>query len=257
MGDKVLLRTNVKNWRDMHAAGQAHRAAAPNAAAAQGYQQPSAIVFAKNNSSGDLAIGDIAGVSGSLSTHASNSGRFLRNPALTLADPTYSDHRFNFAVCIDPIKVGGAGRVAVAGIVPVKVKYDPAYHRGVEVEDGNTTSLIGSVLGGSQVVSIDAGTVTDERWAYVRIGQASGDLFIVDCIEDGNGDAGGKTTKCSFAYDLEVNSVSIATGLSPEFEFRTATGRFVAGTKGTAYYHTDGTIKLWQVNEVAGSGECS
>lgn len=105
------------------------------------------------------------------------------------------------------------------------------------------------------VFGLDANDGTGRR-QYVfskSIGIVPGGMFAVDVTQTG-GSAGDGTTACSFTYTVDtLGGTELLTGASPVWA--RPVGKMIAATHGMAYMEGDGTVILYQVDEVPDAGE--
>jgi hypothetical protein len=77
-----------------------------------------------------------------------------------------------FAVLLEPLDVNAIGRGIVAGVTPVKVIVNPDHlYDFTEMEAGNTLLLCNTPVGSARVLWVEA-SVSTERCAVVRLGDA-------------------------------------------------------------------------------------
>jgi hypothetical protein len=130
-------------------------------------------VYVKNSTGSDVARWGVMAISGMeiipSYTPGNATSQFEQMPVLTGSVPTSTTTAW--CVAVEPIKDGKIGRVAVSGVVQVKVDVKSANDTAVRAKSGYCTELeTGS--GEGLVLWKDSGTGSG-KWALVRIGVAS------------------------------------------------------------------------------------
>jgi hypothetical protein len=101
-------------------------------------------------------------------------------------------------------------------------------------------------IGGGTVLSVDLTQVP------------SNSIFAVTLTQTG-GSAGTNAAYCSFTYTVtNLGGAQLTTAAAPlNSRARIFKVQCVAGTKGTAFYNTSGTVVLWDCDEVMDQTNCS
>jgi hypothetical protein len=173
----------------------------------------------KNSSTEDRGRFDVLGISAPLFTHTDNADEFKNRVALSGVKPTAAAHLGKFAILLEPMKDGAIGRACVSGVCPARIYIEEDWHQYADVEDNQPAHLKSRPSGAAQILWKETGEGAD-KWAIVRLGTPSSDLFIVKVKKDG-GVAGDDTTDCTFTYSIHMLDAAtltnpLAEGLTPK-----------------------------------------
>jgi len=149
----------------------------------------SGIAKVKNVSGSDQARFAVLGLSEPIILPGANETEFKRQVTFEGVVPSKSDHRGKFAVLLEPIADGKIGLAVVAGVVPVRLKVDPAHlYDRAEIIDSDTGKLLNVPHGSARVLWIDA-IGSEERWAVVRLddGDYQAHVLITSNVPDDDG----------------------------------------------------------------------
>jgi hypothetical protein len=129
-------------------------------------------VMAKNNTGSTVPRWGVLAITGMVITPGSSdnaTGQFEQLPVV--AGGTPSDTTTAWCVAVEPIKAGEIGRVAVGGVVQVKVEVADSTH--VFAKCKASTSELKSTDNGEGVILWKAGTGSGQ-WSLVRLGNGRG-----------------------------------------------------------------------------------
>jgi hypothetical protein len=124
-------------------------------------------LWAKNGtSSTDFAAGDAVHITGPLYTRADRATEFTYRPAVTIEAQKAATPPDLVAVCLQPIKAGKFGRVALAGIVAAQITVNNNAHTLAAAGTSGTTLQSGHQ--GIAAILWKAGT-SGTQWALLRL----------------------------------------------------------------------------------------
>lgn len=190
---------------------------------------------------------------------ATNDDGFAERLRLNGTLPAVGDE--NLAITLEAIPEGFLGRCAVSGIAPALVNVTNALHRAAAP---NASIVLQSASRGPvEIVWKPAGISSDPDHPLLclvrlRGGRPHGDAFAVICNIDG-GSAGNATTTCSYTYEVsDLYGVVIGTTKTPEKRRYPQTPYTTTpeDSPGLAYYAADGSLHLFDANEMAETEEC-
>jgi hypothetical protein len=131
-------------------------------------------VLVKNATTGPVSRWGVMSVAGVVFTPSGTTGsattQFQDRPVLSGGLPTGGSA---FVVAVEPIKAGGIGRCAVAGLVQARVNVVSASDTFATAKDGDLTQLTSASSGDVQILWKEGGTGAN-KWALVRFGGAAG-----------------------------------------------------------------------------------
>jgi len=135
--------------------------------------QQNGIVLVKNATGGHrerFNILDIEDSGGALITPDDNLEEFKNRVVFKASYSAGQDSRGRIAVLTEPVFMNGIARAVVAGVTPVKLYLTHAQHRYAIAD--NITRLKSGLLGPAEILWVDDGTgsIPEERWALVRLG---------------------------------------------------------------------------------------
>lgn len=147
--------------------GQRPRFGAEAGAAAQ---SPYTAVVVKNTTANDLPRWGVLGITG-IDVAPSAGPQFEAMPVLSGGVPTATTNEA-FGIAVEPIRAGGYGRFAVAGVVQVRLEVTTGSDTAAGPKSGSVAELrTGGV--GAAVLWRESGTGAN-RWALVRLGGGGG-----------------------------------------------------------------------------------
>jgi len=131
-------------------------------------------VMGQNNTGSNVARWSVLSITGMATTPTSDSNagatiQFARLPVVACGTP--SDTTTAWCVAVEPIPAGKIGRVAVGGVVQVKVEVADSTH--VFAKCKASTSELKSTDNGEGVILWKAGTGAGQ-WSLVRLGNGRG-----------------------------------------------------------------------------------
>lgn len=224
--------------------------------------QQAQVVWAKNETGATINKGECFKISSAPwgpinGTAESEIWAGLSNTGISAAATT-DNELGQWAVAAQTIPDSTLGKAFVAGVFFAKVKTGDTDGAYAEMESGSSVLVTRpcSFAGSAQI--LEGTPDTQGAWCLVRyIGFEPYLTFAVEVSHTG-GSAGDKTTKCSYTYTAKTiqDLTELGTSLSPEFDIRTANGKYVQADRGTGYFDGNGTFVLWQVNEVPAIKEC-
>lgn len=217
---------------------------------------------AKILNSTEAAVGrhNILTITGPALTPTQNLAIFSSRLALSGTTPAVGDE--DIAVMLEPAKDGFLGRCCVSGLAPALVNITDEAHTCAA--PNASTVLQSSARGPCTIVwkpDIGGGSNPREVLCLVRIlgRRPAGGLFAVTVTIDG-GSAGDASTTCSFTYEVkDLYGVVIGEDMTPEkrrypmVPYSTTPD----DSPGTAYYDQDGTLHLFDANELDQVEECT
>lgn len=146
-----------------------------------GLARVSHAVRVRNDSAVDIPAFGVLGIDdqavidpklGTLSGTDEDSGKareFIRSPVLIGKLPVLSQHRYRFAVAMEPIPSGRVGMCAASGVFPCRVNVTSVTHRFATVKDGDATQLQSATCGMVSLlwkyVGQDQSSIGQNRWA--------------------------------------------------------------------------------------------
>jgi hypothetical protein len=125
------------------------------------------VIYIRNDSNADVGRCHVLGIAGVVVDPTSSdaaAAAFVERPVLTGWTPQTGVNDTKFAICIEPIAIGGIGRAAVGGMLAVKVRIDDESHGFATVLDGDATQLRSAGCGILQLLWKESGT-GDNKWA--------------------------------------------------------------------------------------------
>lgn len=129
-------------------------------------------ILAKNATTGAVARWGVMSVAGVVFTPSGSTGsatrQFQDQPVISGGLPTGGTA---FVVAVEPIKAGGIGRCAVAGVVQARINIVSASDTFATAKDGDLTQLTSSSSGEASILWKESGTGAN-KWALVRFGAA-------------------------------------------------------------------------------------
>lgn len=217
------------------------------------------VVWGKNNTGAKIEAGKVFAISGFMwgtgSTPESRAAFYTEiNVNTATADDTTLD---KWVVSAEPIPKNSIGKFFCGGCFVAQYSISNGDYPYLKTETGSDVLVTTPVIHNATAIVLEKDAAAG--WALVqKIPFKPHTTFAVAVVEDGGGSAGTASTKCSFTYTVKTkeSAVTIATGATPEFDTRTATGAFVAGAFGTAYANEAGEITLYSVSEVPDVGAC-
>jgi len=131
-------------------------------------------VLVKNTTTGAVSRWGVMAIGGVVFTPSGTTGgatrQFQDRPMLSGGLPTGGR---SFVVAVEPIKAGGVGRCAVAGLVQAKINVAAESDTFATAKDGDLTQLTSAASGEAEIVWKESGTGTG-KWALVRFGSPPG-----------------------------------------------------------------------------------
>ena len=135
-------------------------------------------ILVKNTTTGAVSRWGVLSVAGVVFTPAGSTGaatrQFQDRPMLSGGLPTGGQA---FVVAVEPIKAGGVGRAAVAGVVQAKINVVSASDTFATAKDGDLTQLTSSSSGEATILWKESGTGAN-KWALLRFGAASAGIRL-------------------------------------------------------------------------------
>lgn len=125
----------------------------------------------RNDSGDDLARFSILGITGIVYSAADNEAEFFNAPTLT-GDTPGTSHVGKFVVLQQPLRAGGIGWAAVAGLTVCRLHVYDTAHKFAEVSPSNADKLLSVAGGSARIIYQDAGT--GEVQALVRLADGGG-----------------------------------------------------------------------------------
>lgn len=168
------------------------------------YFRQSGIAKVKNASGSDQVRFAVLGLTEPLILPSANESEFKRQVAFEGVVPAKDDHQGKFAVLLEPIANGKIGLAVIAGVVPVRLKVDPAqlYERA-EILDADAGKLLNVPHGSARVLWIEAAE-GEVRWAIVHLddGDYQAHVLITSEVPDDDGYYPGVVQR----YDVDTMS---------------------------------------------------
>lgn len=232
-----------------------------------------ALVLVSNDTGADLAIGGVVGLDGPIwpgyntDPDPGTAGeKFFLGAELVFSgiEPTAAAHTGRFAVAVEPILNGAAGRACVQGVVKVKVQIDDlnvaTWADVTDVESGYLTAT----ASGSARILWHEGAGTGTVWCICLIGCGTNrGCFPVDLAQVGGTD-GNATTAASWTYDVTdpmapEDADPLAEAANPTsspHKWVRPTGVMTKATFGHAHFNKAGALVIGWINEVAAQEAC-
>lgn len=135
------------------------------------YEPTNFRLLARNQTTGAVArwgVLQITGVSPAVTTGAV---QFQEWPAIVGDVPATG--AAPYVVAVEPIAAGAMGRVAIDGVVQVKLDVSNVDHRFAAPKAGSTARMESAPAGPAAILWKEPGT-GDDKWALVRIGDGGG-----------------------------------------------------------------------------------
>lgn len=135
-------------------------------------------VLVKNTTTGAVNRWGVLAIGGVVFTPTGTTGaatrQFQDRPMLSGGLPTGGKA---FVVAVEPIKAGGVGRCAVAGLVQAKVNVVAEADTFCRAKDGDLTQLTSAASGEGEIVWKESGTGAS-KWALVRFGTPAASIRL-------------------------------------------------------------------------------
>lgn len=146
----------------------------------------SGIITVKNASGQDQSQFAVLGIDTPIILPEDNVDEFKRQVALSCVLPT-SAHSNRFVILQEPLAIGAIGRACIQGVTNVRLQTDtPEVYRAGIVEDESQWLTAGS--NGCSVLWTEEDAQPDGwRWAIVRLGDSSSDIFPARITSTDNG----------------------------------------------------------------------
>ena len=179
------------------------REEATGAALGPGATRQAAIVKVKNETGASLDRANIVGLGDPIFTPYAydDNASFLREVTFRGEVLVVDKHMRRFAITLEPIGDGIVGRAYVAGVCPVRLNVQDAYHEYATIAAANRTYLVSTRYGFAQILWTETDAYgyaydTGVMWAIVRlgahcpsfaIGKANGDISAMSGSTYGTG----------------------------------------------------------------------
>jgi hypothetical protein len=229
------------------------------------------IVRVQNQSDDDLDRFGVLGIEDALIRPVNNASEFASAPSIIGVLPE-SRHRGKFCVAVEPIQRYSVGLAVVAGLAPAVVQLlepfddDGNPEQFADVLPGEDGFLTGSGGSGARILWHEPWTDREEQedpsLAYALIviggGAAPGGQFAVLVYIDG-GSAGSSSTDCTYTYTVRtLGGKLLGTAMTPQKRRFSSVpySETPDATPGLAYYRNDGTVVLFDANEVPDLLDC-
>lgn len=101
---------------------------------------------------------------------------FLSRPILTASQPDGGE--VSWGVAVDPMAANAIGRIAIGGVVPVKISVSSATHKYAKTQQYGTSQLVsgGATEGAATILWKESGTGT--KWALIRLGSGGSPMRL-------------------------------------------------------------------------------
>lgn len=129
--------------------------------------------------------------------------QFQSMPVLISGVPQESTQAI--CVAVEPIKNGSIGRVAVDGVVPVKIEVTNTGHRFARCKGGSSAEMVSDYGGPALILWKEDGTGSN-KWALVRIGDAQAQG--IDVLTNVTLDSGGMHFEKKRVWAIGVTGVN-------------------------------------------------
>lgn len=250
------------NAEDHNAWQDAARAARRGTGVGQQLTKSIRVVRVKNSSGVNLSRYGVLAVDRTAISRDENEDEFKGAYPLEGFIPGAVTHTA-ILIALEPIPDGEVGRAAAEGVIPCYLNIADEDHLWADIDDGQTATLLTAARGPAKILWKEP---EGERlsptaaWAVVQIGlwNKHGDLFAVTVEIDG-GLPGSVSTTCTFTYTVRAqDGTIIGEDMTPEVRrFPETIYTEPEGEQpGTAYYGPDGTLQLFDANELPEIEEC-
>jgi hypothetical protein len=125
---------------------------------------------------------DVLGIDDVLYDATDDEDRFKRKPVFVGVSPTVADHAGKWGVLLGPVANDGIAKIALSGVVPVRVYVTATTDKFVDVSASHTVSgetvYVATGASGAQILWLATGSAGTIQWAVVSLGGGGGTSAI-------------------------------------------------------------------------------